>query len=757
MLIAAFLAGLASFVYEIAWIRMLSLVLGSSTHAFELMLSAFILGLALGGYWIRRRIAGYDRPLSALAVMFALMAALAALTLPAYGFAFEVMSGTMQMFNSTGPGYAGFNVVSHLIAAAMMLPTTIVAGMTLPLMTHYLLHAGSGEQAIGRVYAANTVGAIAGVLLAVHLLLPFVGVKGAIIVGALFQTAIALLLVRTESSSVRSGFAVTWIAASLALVGLLAIVVRLDPSRMASGVYRYGMARVSPDSKVIFLRDGKTATISLTQQGTDIIIATNGKPDAGINMGPGAATSDEITMTLAAALPLAMHDAPKRIANIGVGSGLTSHVVLTSPNVEVLDSIEIEPTMVQAARLGFEARVKNFFHDPRSRIHYEDAKTFFAAANQQYDVIISEPSNPWISGVASLFSGEFYAHVKRYMAPHGLLVQWVQIYETDISVVASIAKSLGPNFADYVIYNTDNSNILIVASADGPVPAPRAEVMQGALKDELHRVGVNSIGDIELRRIGSKRILDPLFNSYLVPRNSDYFPFVDLTAPKMRFLKRTAFSLTQLIRNPIPATELLGEPGLVSGARPSSNVRFYSRQDDAQEALAIRAALASGDLSLLSPDLAKNVLTIKTPASSCAQPGVALAWFQSVAATGTQTTPFLSADDLQPVWQSIEASPCFASASPADRIRLDFFKSVALRDRGRIISLGLALLAEKDSLPMAARAEVLLAVSASMLGENRSGDSIKLLEDNLALINSRRDSDLGLRLVESIAVAHLPR
>jgi predicted membrane-bound spermidine synthase len=756
VLIAAFLAGLASFIYEIAWIRMLSLVLGSSTHAFELMLSAFILGLAIGGYWIRRRISGYERPLRTLAVMFTLMAVLAALTLPAYGFAFEVMAGAMRMFNSTAPGYAGFNLVSHLIAAAMMLPTTIVAGMTLPLMTHYLLRTGLGEQAIGRVYAANTVGAIIGVLLAIHLLLPLAGLKGAVIVGAVCQLSIALLLFRREAPPQRSSLATVWIAASVALVGFLSITAKLDPSRMASGVYRYGIARVTSDSKVIFLRDGKTATITLTQNGTDIVIATNGKPDAGINMGPGAATSDEITMTMAAALPLAMHSEPKHIANIGVGSGLTSHVVLTSPVVQVLDSIEIEPTMVEAARIGFEARVKNFFHDPRSKIHYEDAKTFFAAANQKYDVIISEPSNPWVSGVASLFSGEFYAHVKRYLAPHGLLVQWVQIYETDITVVASIAKALSPNFADYAIYNTDNSNILIVASADGRVPTPRGDILQGALKEELHKVGIDTIGDIQVRRIASKRILDPLFNSYPVPRNSDYFPFVDLTAPRMRFLRRAAFALTQLHLDPIPITELLGEPGLMSGAMPSTNVRFYSRQDRVQEALAIRAALDSGDLSLLSPDQGKNVLAIKTSASICGQPGVAATWFQAVAATVTQTTPYLSGEDLRPVWRSIEASPCFSSASTADRVRLDFFKAVAMRDRDQVITRGSALLEEKVSLPAPARAEVLVAVAASMLGANRYEDAIKLLQADLALINARRDKDLGMRLVEAVAASHLP-
>ncbi len=150
ILVAAFLAGLAAFIYEIAWIRMLSLVLGSSTHAFELMLSAFILGLAFGGFWIRRRIGTLADASRALAIMFALMAILGALTLPAYGFTFDVMAAMIATFAPIDTGYAAFNLLSHAIAAVMMIPTTVIAGMTLPLMTHVLLKAGSGNRPSAR-------------------------------------------------------------------------------------------------------------------------------------------------------------------------------------------------------------------------------------------------------------------------------------------------------------------------------------------------------------------------------------------------------------------------------------------------------------------------------------------------------------------------------------------------------------------------------------------------------------------------------
>ena len=753
--VAAFFAGLAAFLYEIAWIRMLSMVLGSSTHAFELMLSAFILGLALGGYWVRRRIDGYASPLRALAIMFALMAILGALTLPMYGYAFDVMSATLRTFSATETGYAGFNVISQAIAAAMMIPTTVVAGMTLPLMTHYLLRTDAGEAAIGRVYAANTVGAIAGVLLAIHALLPHVGTKGAIVAAALVQVAIALMLLLREQPAWRTRFSLAATVSAGALVMIIAVSVQLDPMKMAAGVYRFGSVRLPPGAEVIFLRDGKTATITLAKLGDEIVIATNGKPDAGLNMGPGGTQPDEITMALAGAVPMVVHPNPRHVANIGLGCGLTSQVALASPTLEVLDSVEIEPVVAEAGRLGFHARVSRLYDDPRSRIHFEDAKTFFASTRQRYDVIISEPSNPWVSGVATLFSTEFYAQIKRYLAPEGLFVQWVQTYETDMTVIASIAKAISAQFADYEIYNTDDSNVLILATRTGSVPDINAAALRGALAAELDRVGIESAADIRLRRIGGKRLLDPLFASYPVPTNSDYFPFVDLTSPRMRYLRRTGLALNELNRLPVPVMELLGEPGPAAGARSSQREHHSRRQRMVQQALDIREGMQRGTTDRIPSAVGPILMTIGTQESRCKLPGITQTWTQAVRSLADLTTPALAADDLRPMWQSIRGSDCFAHLDEQQRNALAYLEAVAMRDRDGIVRFGGALLSQSPELPADFREQIVLAVSASLLAAGNTRSAAELLQAYAPMVVSLRDGNLGFRLVESIAVAGL--
>ena len=164
LLFTSFGTAVASFIYEIDWIRMLALVLGSATHAFELMLSAFILGLALGALWIRSRIDRLRNPVRTLGVVQWVMGLLALATLPLYVASFDWIATLMTTFARTDHGYVGFTAARYALCLAIMLPATFCAGMTLPLITRTLIRSGSGEAAIGRVYAWNTLGSIVGVV-----------------------------------------------------------------------------------------------------------------------------------------------------------------------------------------------------------------------------------------------------------------------------------------------------------------------------------------------------------------------------------------------------------------------------------------------------------------------------------------------------------------------------------------------------------------------------------------------------------------
>ena len=159
----------------------------------------------------------------------------------------------------------------------------------------------------------------------------------------------------------------------------------LDPSTLGSGVYRSGMAR-SEGARTLFHRDGKSATITVAEYAGSIgVIRTNGKSDAALQIDPSLpARPDEVTMVMLGALPLAIKPDARRVANIGFGSGLTSHVLLASPALQTLATVEIEPAIVDGAR-AFGARVGRAYDDPRSRIYLEDAKSWFARHPERWD------------------------------------------------------------------------------------------------------------------------------------------------------------------------------------------------------------------------------------------------------------------------------------------------------------------------------------------------------------------------------------
>lgn len=750
LILAALLTGAASFLYELGWIRMLSLVLGSSTHSFELMLSAFILGLAFGGLAIRRRIERLRDLESYLAGVFIVMGVLAALTLPAYNQTFDLMAWFLRVFARDARGYLGFNLLSQLISAAIMLPATFCAGMTLPLLTRALMLRGAGERAIGTIYAANTLGAIGGVLLATHLLMPLIGVKGIILAGAGLHVALGASRLWAGARLAPARLALP--AAGVAVVLLTLLFAHLDPLRMTSGVYRTGVATLPEGAVVEYLRDGKTATISLVERNGRVTIATNGKPDAGIQMGPGEPSPDEVTMVMAAALPLSMQPHPRRVANIGFGSGLTTHTLLASERVGRLDSIEIEPFMVQAARQGYYERISNVFTDPRSHIVLDDAKTFLASAHEPYDLIVSEPSNPWVSGVATLFSDEFYARIAHYLAPDGYFAQWMQVYETNTGIIASVIKALAPHFGAYAIYNVDDVDMLIIATRDAQLREPSEALLQSALmRAELRRVGIQSVEDFKSREMGSNRTLGPLLQAWPVPPNSDFHPFVDLNAPRARYLRQTAIELPALTVLPVPLLELLG------GARPAdptvmpaANSALF-RDGLVRRAIEVRDAAATGDLNGLDPVAARNLSRALLEPARCVSAQGQAEWRQAVRGISDETTSFLSSSELSRIWARLLASPCFATLTEPARLWVELLSAAAQRDAATISRDGTQLLQDSGSLSGEDAAYVTALTAAADIASGQRAQCLTLLRALWPRVQGSEKFGFALRDLSAIA------
>ncbi len=567
---------------------MLSLVLGSATHSFELMLSAFVLGIALGAYWIRGRADAMERPMYALGMVQWIMGALAVATLPLYMMSFEWMAALLHMFGRTDAGYDGFVVSRYLICLAIMLPATFCAGITLPLITKVLIRRGAGERAIGVVYGVNTLGSIAGVIVAGLILMPVLGLKLLLMSGAVVDIALGVMLLHPnvlgDDQGARRRFG--YLFATVALLLFNGIFVRFDRWKLSSGVFRVGLLPTADMFSFPFYKDGRTATVSVRRDRSNgyLTLATNGKPDASMDpfwedstIDPGglhALAGDQATQVLLPLIGLAHAPDAREVAVIGQGSGMTSNVLLGSPHVKQVVTVEIEPQMVNASR-AFRPANHRVFDDPRSRIVIDDAKAYFASSGRKFDLIISEPSNPWVSGVSGLFTTEFYHRVRNSLTANGVLGQWLHLYEINDSLVTSVLAAIDRNFRSYQVFFTSNSDILILATNRSAPLVPDWNVVHyPGVAHDVRRAPPLTPEALNGMRLAGRSLLHP----YLLEHarvNSDYFPVLDLGAERTRFMHSNAVGLENLGKGTFNVVAATG--GAAPGASAPSRWRWRRR------------------------------------------------------------------------------------------------------------------------------------------------------------------------------------
>ena len=717
LLWTAMLTGLSSFIYEIAWIRMLSLVLGASTHSFELMLASFILGLALGGLWVRHRVDPTRDVVRFLALVQLAMGVAAAATIPVYGASFDLMAWLLGALNRNGGGFVLFNLGSTAIALLVMLPATFCAGMTLPLITYRLLRSPTGEKALGMVYAVNTLGAILGVALAVHLLMPWLGLKETVLAGAAIDVGLGVVLL--AATSPRKGWPRLLqapAAAALAALIALALAFDIDPRKSASGVFRSGSARIAPNDRVIYHRDGKTATVDVVEYKGARAIRTNGKVDAAIGTG-AAIPGDEYTMALLALLPLGHHPDAKTAAVIGFGSGMSTATLLASPGLQRVDTIEIEPAMVEGARL-FRPAVEAAFADPRSRIVIDDAKSYFARGRERYDIIVSEPSNPWVSGVASLFTQEFYERLHAYMNDGGVLSQWLHTYEMDAQTLASILEAVSRTFPDFVVYTTIDTDIVLIARKGGPAGPFRPEVLAyPKLQALAGRLKLDAPEAVGRRVVGHWSTLGPYFHgSYGMPPNSDFFPIVEQRASRTRFTRERVGDFVELLAAPIPMLEML-DHGVAPALERSDASRVTVPEGTTAAAWAVHdIVMRPGPPATATFSEAHEVSAqlVRQWATHCADLRFSQVFSHLLAVAETVNTG-LHPQVAGALWRRIGESPCAQALDAADRTWIELFAAVAARDAPTMARAGMqALEAQRNARGPATEYAFMATVTAAL-------------------------------------------
>lgn len=453
VLTAAATVGFAFLLMELVWYRMLAPLLGGSTFTFGLILAIALLGIGLGGatyaFWSGNR--------QATAGGFALTCALEALAI-AIPFALGDRLAVQELYlRSLGAlGFGGFVLAWTIVTFIVVFPPAFIAGIQFPLLISLL---GRGEENVGTdvgaAYAWNTGGAIAGSLAGGFGLLPLLTAPGAWRLVVVLLAALSLIA--------------SWRAIPIAAIAI-ACLFALGPTAVwrHSGI---GAGRAeTPDSAntrtdwmyhnrrgVVWDEDGRESSVALVDTG-DYAFIVNGKAD-------GSARGDAGTQVMAGLVPAILHPRPHRSLVIGLGTGSTAGWLGAVPEMQRVDVVELEPAVLRVAD-ACSAVNHDVLHNPKAHIRIGDAREVLLATRDRYDIIFSEPSNPYRAGVASLFTEEFYRAATARLQPGGIFAQWVQTYDVDAQTVRTIYATIASVFPHVETWTTDSGDLLLVASSD---------------------------------------------------------------------------------------------------------------------------------------------------------------------------------------------------------------------------------------------------------------------------------------------------
>jgi len=367
---------------------------------------------------------------------------------------------------------------------------------------------------------------------------------------------------------------------------------------------------------------------------------------------------------------------------------------------------------------------RSAFEDPRSSIYYEDAKTFFARSHRQYDVIVSEPSNPWVSGVSGLFSVEYYRRLKPHLREGGVLVQWLHAYELDMASLATVLKALDETFADYRIYFSLQGDWIVVADPDGPLAPLDFSVVANndSIRKLLASVEINVPEDLLARWMGDKANLAAWIAAQAPRPNSDYFPLLDQRASRSRFLQLRSEELTEI------RPYLVLHTGVDIDSRQLTATSVIWHLEDLITGAAIEAALMAppnqGPVGpqelMLPPDVQGLIDTVSALPDRCDARFRESQWPAAFAAFHARYGLRLRPQAMQQLVRRLRPSRCPTPTPESVQAWLEFYESLATRDWPAIEQ----------------RADTLIRLG----GAGAPGDSIYYL---LALIRARNGNQAG--------------
>jgi spermidine synthase len=600
LLAVAFLSGLLSLATQVAWTRVLALIVGSTTYAFTSVLLVYLIALGAGSAWASRRSA--RRP-DVTPDVAALELGTALLTLVAIALVNSLPYFYLRLYDVWSPQLPGGAILRGVTTALVALfPSVACAGTILPLALVGLRprDAAGTAPAVGRVYAVNTVGAIVGSLLTGFVLIPTLGTQTTLLGVAAVSGATGLVVALRAAGP-------AWIR-PLAFGGAALVVVGIvfrpawnyadlhtgvaEPGRLPEDAAIHGLS--DPAEKVLYVREGPTASVYVSElPDKSRVLIINARTNASDDPG------DMATQVTLAHVPLLLAKHPEKVFVVGWGSGVTIGSVAQEP-VESITAVEIEPAVVEGS-----AFFRHVNHDPlsdaRVHLHVDDARHILLATEDVYDVIISEPPHPWVAGVSNLFTRDFYRLAERRLARDGVFVQWLQTYQISLETYRAVLATFQSVFPEVMVFHPPGGTDTILVGTREPLrfdlktlderwafPATRADLARVHVERPEHLLACVLLGPDGVRELAKDAQI-----------NTDNNMYVEFRGP--RDMERSVIASSQelfgVLESAAPPLEtLLTDPTALLGNRDRLRalVEGLKRAERPAEVTARYESLAAG-------------------------------------------------------------------------------------------------------------------------------------------------------------------
>lgn len=476
VLVAIGLSGFTALASEVVWTRVLSLHLGATVYTYSIILAAVLLGIGVGSYagaWLTRY-RDWTRTLLGLCQ--------ALLTVTMAWAAYFVMVVFPVSSNEAALAPAQLTVFSHDLGQGLlcMLPAALLWGASFPLALAAASRPGEDPGAsVGRVYAANTLGAIVGSLATSLILMAWLGsqrVLQLLIISAVASSVTVLLPLgaRAKAKGKRAVPQLAWLVTVPIVLGLLTVfTIRPLPGQLvgygpASAKWQPGMCNF------VYVGEGMNSSVAISQQSDGIMNYHNaGKVQASSQ--PGDLRLERMLGHLTTLQP----ENPKNVLVIGCGAGVTAGAVSVDPRVEKLTICEIEPLVPKAASAYFAAHNASVVSAPKTRVVIDDGRHYLMTSKEKYDAITCDPFDPWTKGAASLATVEFFESAKEHLNPGGTITFWVPLYQMRMATAKCEIGTFTKVFPNSVVWdNVTNGGGDIVLSArvgGGPIDVDEVE------------------------------------------------------------------------------------------------------------------------------------------------------------------------------------------------------------------------------------------------------------------------------------------